>query len=303
MENPRKVYLKVGITIVIAVLIFLYGIAFLKEFKLNLNEYDVSAYFHDVIGLKEGDPVSVSGYTKGKVRKIENEGDSVKVTFSLAKDIVIKEDYKIQVTMLELMSGKQVAMYPGRSDKLADVSKPLRGDKGWDVIALIQSMGEVTLLSKDVVDKVDIAMGDLRRTAHSIASLINDEGFRSNITSSASNFNLASQNINALVQENRSSLKSLTGKLHSIADNLDETIAQTRPELKETITDVRDLTSKMDTLTMNFNKIALNAQDSTNTVGKLLTGDEFYKNLNNTVTNINKLIQKINRDGIRLRLF
>lgn len=303
MENRRKVYLKVGITIVITILIFLYGIAFLKDFKLNLHEYEASAYFHDVIGLKEGDPVAVSGYTKGKVKKIESEGDSVKVTFSLAKDIVIKEDYKIQVTMLELMSGKQLAIYPGRSDKLADVSKPLRGDKGWDVIALIQSMGEVTLLSRDVVAKLDTAMGDLRRTTQSIYSLINDEGFRSNIMSSASNFNLASQNINALVQENRSSLKSLTGKLHSIADNLDETIAQTRPELKGTITDVRDLTSKMDTLTMNFNKIALNAQDSTNTVGKLLTGDEFYKNLNKTVTNINKLIQKINKDGIRLRLF
>lgn len=303
MENRRKVYLKVGITIVIAVLILLYGIAFLKEFKLNLHEYEVSAYFHDVIGLKEGDPVSVSGYTKGKVKKIENEGDSVKVTCSLAQDIVIKEDYKIQVTMLELMSGKQIAIFPGRSDKLADVSRPLRGDKGWDVIALIQSMGEVTLLSREVVSKLDTAMGDLRKTTQSIYSLINDQAFRLNITGSASNFNTAAQNLSALIAENRNALRNLTGKLHSIATNLDETITQTRPELKETITDIRDLTSKMDTLTMNFNKIALNAQDSTNTVGKLLTGNEFYSNLNKTVTNINKLILKINKNGLRLRLF
>jgi len=98
-------------------------------------------------------------------------------------------------------------------------------------------------------------------------------------------------------------LNILTGKLHSIADNLDQTITETKPELKETIGDIRDLASRMDTLAMNFNQIALNAQDSTNSVGKLLSGDEFYQNLNKTVININKLVQKINKKGIRLRLF
>jgi phospholipid/cholesterol/gamma-HCH transport system substrate-binding protein len=303
MEDTRKVNLKVGITVIVAVLILLYGLAFLKEFNLNLNEYEVSAYFHDVIGLKEGDPVAVSGYTKGKVKRIDNEGDSVKVTFSLAKDIVIKKDYRIQVTMLELMSGKQISVFPGRSNELADVSKPLSGEKGWDVVALIQSMGEVTLTSRSVVSRLDSVMAELNKTTRSVTSLVNDETFRSNIHTSASNFNAASKNLNSLIEENRNSLRGITGKLHSVADNLDQTISQTRPELHETIRDIRDLTSKMDTLTMNFNQIALNAQDSTNTVGKLLTGDEFYKNLNKTVNSINRLVQKINKDGIRLRLF
>lgn len=303
MEDTRKVNLKVGITVIVAILILLYGLAFLKEFQLNLNEYEISAYFKDVIGLKEGDPVAVSGFTKGKVRRIENEGDSVKVTFSLTKDIVLKEDYKIQVTMLELMSGKQISVYPGRSNKPADVSKPLTGEKGWDVIALVQSMGEISLLSRDVVVRLDTAMNDLSKITSSVYSLVNDPSFRSNIHSSASNFNLASENLNSAIEENRHALNDLTGKLHSIADNFDKTISQTRPELEETISDIRELTSKMDTLAVNFNKIALSAQDSTGSVGKLLNTDEFYNNLNKTVANINKLVQKINKEGVRLRLF
>jgi phospholipid/cholesterol/gamma-HCH transport system substrate-binding protein len=303
MTDKRKVNLKVGITVVISILILLYGIAFLKEFKIAINENDYVVYFKDVINLKEGDPVSVSGFQKGKIKKIEIEGDSVKVMFSLVKDIVLKKDYEIKVTMIELMSGKQVSVYPGRSDTLADITKPLHGEKGWDVIGVLSSLGDVSERAKLVLARLDTVMVEVNETVKGITDVVNDESFRSNIRSTASNFNLAAQNLNSVVQENRQSLNILTGKLHSIADNLDQTITETKPELKETIGDIRDLASRMDTLAMNFNQIALNAQDSTNSVGKLLSGDEFYQNLNKTVININKLVQKINKKGIRLRLF
>jgi hypothetical protein len=47
----------------------------------------------------------------------------------------------------------------------------------------------------------------------------------------------------------------------------------------------------------------LNTKDTNSTVGKLLTDDDFYNNLNKTVLSINKLVKKIEKDGVRLRLF
>jgi ABC-type transporter Mla subunit MlaD len=78
---------------------------------------------------------------------------------------------------------------------------------------------------------------------------------------------------------------------------------ETKPELRETMQNVRLLTARMDTLTYNINAMVENAQDTNSTVGKLLNEDEVYENVNQTLVSINKLIKKIEKDGIRLKIF
>ena len=82
MDKDKKTLLKVGMTIVVSLILVLWGVAFLKDLKFGLETNDLSVYFADVNGLKEGDPVSVNGVTKGKINKIElAPGDSVRVDF------------------------------------------------------------------------------------------------------------------------------------------------------------------------------------------------------------------------------
>src|SRR5258706_5754771 len=107
MTNNTTRNLKVGITVMVSAIILIFGVAFLKDLKIGLETNDYVVYFKEVNGLKEGDPVSVNGVVKGKVSKIElAAGDSVRVQFNMAKDIVLKRDYSISVAMIELMSGK-----------------------------------------------------------------------------------------------------------------------------------------------------------------------------------------------------
>jgi phospholipid/cholesterol/gamma-HCH transport system substrate-binding protein len=303
MADRKKTYIKVGITVIIAVFILLYGIAFLKEIKLDVSENDLVVYFDNVNGLKEGDPVSVNGVAKGKVEKISLEGDSVRIDFTLSKDVTLKKDYVIQVAMLELMSGKQILIYPGKSPELADISRPLVGQKSSDVATLIGTMNDIGDEVKILSVKVNTSVDELNKTMQSINEFVSDEHMRSNLRSTASNFNSASRNFNVMVLESRVSLKDLTLKLNSIAGEFERTITDTRPEMQQTLKDIRDLTARVDTLAIGLNEFVDNANDSTSTVGKLVTDDELYANLNKTIENINKLIIKIRKDGIRLRLF
>ncbi len=303
MSSDRTNRFKVGITVVIALFILLYGLAFLKDFRLGVETYQLTAYFHDVNGLKEGDQVGVNGVPKGKVKYIELIGDSVKVTFYISKDVVLKKDYQIAVAMIELMSGKQIAVKPGRSTELADITKPLTGSESEDVVSLIGTMNQIGDQIKGIAAKLDTTIDKLDVSITNINELTGDEGLKSNIRGTAMNFNEASRNLNEILGENRSGLKNLTVKLNSIADNFDNTIDETRPELKNTIGDIRDLTSRVDSLASNLNQFVLSTKDTNSTVGKLMTDDKFYDNLNKTVLSINKLVKKIEKDGIRLRLF
>jgi phospholipid/cholesterol/gamma-HCH transport system substrate-binding protein len=274
MPKEKKTVLKVGITVTVSIIILLYGVAFLKDLKVGIQTNDLTVYFSDVNGLKEGDPVSVNGVTKGKVHKIDlASGDSVKVDFSLSKDIILKKDYKVSIAMIELMSGKQIYIKPGVSNETADITKPLLGEK------------------------------KLSLTVDHVNQIVGDEGLKSNIKGAANNFNVASRNLNLMLAETRGNLNSLTNRLNSIAENVDNTVIETKPELKETMQDVRLLTSRIDSLAINLNSIVGGAKDSNSTVGKLLTEDALYDNINKALLSINKLVKKIEKDGIRLRLF
>ncbi|MCC6864921.1 MAG: MCE family protein [Ignavibacteria bacterium] len=304
MDKDKRTLLKVGITIVISIIILLWGVAFLKDLKFGVETNDLTVYFMDVNGLKEGDPVSVNGVTKGKITKIElAPGDSVRVDFALSKEVTLRKDYNVSVAMIELMSGKQIYIKPGTSKELADISKPLVGAKTNDIVGLIGTMNEVGEDVKIIAKKLDTAMTKMTVTIENVNSLVGDDGLKSNIKGAASNFNLASRNLNLMLTDTRINVNSLTQKLNNIALNVDNTVSDTKPEIKETFKDIRTLTTRLDSLTINLNNFVTGANDSNSTVGKLLTEDEMYNNINTALLNINKLVKKIEKDGIRLRLF
>ncbi len=304
MDKDKRTLVKVGITIVVSIILLLWGVAFLKDIKFGLETNDLIVYFPDVNGLKEGDPVSVNGVTKGKITKIElAPGDSVRVNFSLSKEVTLKKDYEVSVAMIELMSGKQVYIKPGTSKEVADITIPLVGAKTNDIVGLISTMTEVGQDVKTIAKKLDTAMTKMTITIDNINSIVGDDGLKSNIKGAASNFNLASMNLNLMLADTRKSINSLTLKLNNIATNVDNTVSDTKPELKETMEDVRTLTARLDTLTINLNSLVLGTKDSNSTVGKLLTQDDMYDNINKALLNINKLVKKIEKDGIRLKLF
>jgi phospholipid/cholesterol/gamma-HCH transport system substrate-binding protein len=304
MDKDKKTLLKVGITLVVSIVMLLWGIAFLKDLKFGLETNDLVVYFNDVNGLKEGDPVSVNGVTKGKINKIElAPGDSVRVDFSLSKEVTLKKDYSVAVAMIELMSGKQIYIKPGTSKETADISRPLVGDRNIDMISIISTMNQVGQDVKMITSKLDTSMTKLMVSLDHINGIVGDDALKSNIKGAASNFNDASRNLNLMLADTRASINSLTSRLNNIAMNVDNTVSETKPELKETMQDIRLLTARLDSLTININSLVVGVKDTNSTVGKLLTEDDMYGNINKALLNINKLVRKIEKDGIRLRLF
>jgi phospholipid/cholesterol/gamma-HCH transport system substrate-binding protein len=151
----------------------LFGVAFLKDAKFGLQTNDLTVYFNDVNGLKEGDPVSVNGVSKGKVRSIDlTNGDSVKVEFFLYKDVVLKKDYSVSIAMIELMSGKQIYIKPGTSGETADITKPLVGAKNTDVVSLIGTFNQVGDQVRLIAARLDTTMINLDKTVISINELL-----------------------------------------------------------------------------------------------------------------------------------
>ena len=303
MSNKKYSEVKVGIFVFFAALIVLSTIFWAKGVLIGKTQRDLYAYFQTINGINIGDPVTVNGVKKGKILDIDLEGDSVKVKFSVDRDIKIKKDYKVEISVLELMGGKQLFINPGKSDEEINYEMPLSGVSAADVTKIMKDVSGMTDNVKELLNKFDKAADNLNAVLINVNDIVGDKNVRYDLKSTLSNIEITSRNLNALVSENKTTLRQLTNKIGGTVDNINGLVVDTRPDLKNTFNDFSILTSRVDTLVGNLNIVISDIQQQKSGLGKFIYEDKFFDNLNKTLQELQSLSKKIRKDGLKINIF
>ena len=303
MSNKKYSEVKVGIFVFFAALIVLSTIFWAKGVLIGKTQRDLYAYFQTINGINIGDPVTVNGVKKGKILDIDLEGDSVKVKFSVDRDIKIKKDYKVEISVLELMGGKQLFINPGKSDEEINYEMPLSGVSAADVTKIMKDVSGMTDNVKELLNKFDKAADNLNAVLINVNDIVGDKNVRYDLKSTLSNIEITSRNLNALVSENKTTLRQLTNKIGGTVDNINGLVVDTRPDLKNTFNDFSILTSRVDTLVGNLNIVISDIQQQKSGLGKFIYDDKFFDNLNKTLQELQSLSKKIRKDGLKINIF
>lgn len=303
MANKKFAEFKVGLFVLIAALIVILTIFWVKGFTVNLAEQDYSVYFAKISGLNEGDQVSVNGVRKGKIDKILLEGDSVLIKFSMDKSIKIKNDYRIYVAATELTGGKVLYLEPGKSGSEINPETILHGEPGADFSSLMNSFGEITADVKSLLGEFKKSTDNLNQVITNVNEIVGDGYVKSNIRTTLSNLAVSSANLNSLVSDSRAGINNITSKLSRTADNVDVMIGDNGKELKSTLSNIQSLTMTVDTLVSNLNIVVTDISNKDRGLGKFISDDKFFDNINKTLTEIELLTKKIRKDGVKINLF
>lgn len=303
MANTKLAEFKVGIFVFIAALVVLLTIFWAKGFTVNLSQQDYSVYFTKISGVNQGDQVSVNGVRKGKIDKIELVGDSVKILFSIDKSIKIKKDYNIYIAATELTGGKVLYIEPGKSTEEVNPDQALHGNPGADFATLLNSFADISTDVKSLIGEFKTSTDNLNKVILNVNDIVGDGNFKGNIKTTLSNLAVSSANLNSLVSDSKAGINNLTSKLGNTVDNVDLAIGDNSKELKSTLYEIKSLTNTVDTLVYNLNIVVADIKNKDKGVGKFLTDDKFFDNINNTLTELEKLTKSIRTKGIKLNLF
>lgn len=303
MENKNFAEFKVGLFVSIAVLIVLLTIIWTKGCAVATKEQAYVVYFEKVSGINEGDQVAVNGVRKGKIDKLELTGDSVKISFSIDKEIKIRKDYNIYVAATELTGGKVLYVEPGKSTAEVSPEESLHGSTSADFSSIMNSVQDITVNVKDLLGEFKKSADNLNNVLANVNAIVGDENLKGNIKSTMSNLSATSQNLNQLVNESRNGINGLTSKLGNTVDNVDLVIGDNSKELKNTFSEIQNLTSTVDTLVYNLNTVVTEINNKEKGIGKFITDDRFFDNLNKTLEELEKLTKKIRKDGVKINLF
>ncbi len=141
MDLTYKQEVGVGAIVLIGVVVFLVGMFYLTGRSLRAGGISVDVMFQSVAGLKQGDPVLVSGVKKGRVARVALERvKSVRVTIELTKDVAPHIDASAAVAALDLFGAKFIDYNPGSREEMLARGRVITGSNSPDITDVAQGV-------------------------------------------------------------------------------------------------------------------------------------------------------------------
>lgn len=292
----KKIFNKefiIGICIIVAIAILIFGIDFLKGINLFSPANYYYASYDNVAGLEVSSPVTVNGYKVGQVREIkfdyENHG-KIKVLLALNKDLKIPVGTKA-IMGTTLMSGNFIDLKFSDSKEMI----PVGGD--------IETVGSTDLITKFsdemlpsinmILPKIDSLMINLNTLTGDpalLASIQRLDGITSDIKSVSGALSTTMNRDIPIVVRNA---KSITTGLDTVTSNLGALSAQLKAlPLNTTVDNINDVTS-------NLEKFSKQLNDPNSSLGMLMNDPQLYNRLNRVAADVDSLIIDIKKNPKR----
>lgn len=304
MKENRKTNIKVGITVIIALLIFIWILGWAKRITIAGDYNVLKIRFDSVSGLEIGDHITINGVKMGKVHDIRIDGNYVIVEGYIPKSVVIKKDARATVEMLDLMGGKKIELKPGESDELFDLNQVLIGKLSTDIPGALSMVGNVEQDLKAIII-------DTRNLLDKINSNLSDENLIGSLRISVKNLEEITTNLNSFLAKNNSKLERTIENISNLTEKTDKFLTQNTDTLIATFQETRILISNLNKVVASLDKIIEQTETGQNNIGKIVYDEELYTKLKQSINKLdeisNILLEQLNSKGIKvdakLRLF
>lgn len=283
-----KKEVKIGLTAIVAIVLFYIGINFLKGVNVFTTTNSYYVKFDNAGGLTPSASVLANGYAVGIVREINynySDNQSVVVAIELDKAMHVPEGTTAELetslmgsVTLHLLPGKNPVKYLERGDTIVGRQHFGAMERAADMLPQVEQM----------LPKVDSIMGNLNRLTGDSAML----ALVKNLAVISENLAHTTTRIDHLMGNEIPTLignvNALTGNLNKVADDI------AKGNLDATMTALNATMQHADTLTQRLNALTatLNASvtSTDNSLGLLLNDRSIYDGLYRTINSADSLL-------------
>lgn len=295
----RKREIQVGVTVLAALAVLIWGVSFLKELSLEHSVNVWTVEFPQTGGLGASDEVQVNGIRKGSVRSMDLVGDKVYVKLALSNDVTITTGSRVAIRNVGLMGEKVIAV------DLSSAGEPYAAT---DTIPGVFELGMAEVMAS-VGDAVS-SIAELSRQLGTIADVLAGQG---DVAGTMKNIQATSNELRLMVEENRRSIRSTlanieatSGTVKGLTADREAKLGKAMDDFTTTMARMDRLTARLDSLTTSLNSVARKVDGGDGTLGKLVNEEALYQDLNASVASLRALIadiQKNPKDYFRFSLF
>lgn len=296
---------KVGIIVVLAIALFVYGFNFLKGHNIFNPERKLYAVYPKIDGLIEANPLLLNGFKIGQVKKIEllpaDKKNMILVTFILNSDVKIPVKSIAKIFSSDLLGSKAVEVVP--SEQLLYVSNgdTLLSQSDDDLkTAVNKQIQPLQKKAEDLISSIDSVMFVVKEVLNANVRQNLISSFES-IKNTIISLERTTYQLDTLMGAERYAIASIIQKTNSIVSNIEknnEKISQAisnfnsisdslaKSNLKKTV-------EETNVALAGVNKIINQINSGKGTAGKLINSDSLYISLSKSSEDLDKLLKDL----------
>ena len=280
MEVSYKQEVSVGIMVIAGIAAFTEAMFWLTGRSIRSHGIVVPVAFHDVAGLREGDPVRVSGVTKGHVRRVRLEHvGRVVVSLELDPTVAPRSDASATVVSADFLGAKVVDYNPGSGTSPLPPGQPIPGaaeEQFTDIAA------RAATNASSLIDNVNTGLNPRQLGSDLHNTLVaTQRGMRA----------LTELTTGPTVQQTTATLASVQRVMARIDSILGTNGAAANGRRLDTLSaNLTQLTTHLSEATASLNDLLSRMTKGEGTFGRMVTDTMLYKNLNATLAALSALL-------------
>lgn len=236
----------------------------------------------DASGIFEKTPIKVAGINAGKIKSIELVGSEALITFEIRDSIEVSPTAKLKIKSVGLLGDKFIDMDLGQGggERLAEGKMiPAEGGEGMDNV--MKDAGEV--------------LKEVKEIAVTIKQALRDDQGNNLVREIVNNINDMTSSLKRITTGNEDKVNEIVDDLRAISSQLaHETDRYQKDSLMADLSKIGPILDKVDSAVSDLKIIVADVKDGKGTVGKLLRDDAVVDQVSQTLSSVNRLVNRIN---------
>ena len=299
MKKNSALYFSVGLVVLLAVVILVFGMFFLNEKDPRETFNTFYLRFTQVSTLVLDDPVKVNGVKMGKVEDISLAGHRVVVRIRLRTDVKIPKDSEVRVQNIGIMGERQIGMILGDAETYWAPGDTINGQFDAGIAEALGLAGEVCDSTKVLLESVKEALNG------TIANPDFQERFRTILAKAESLEDRLMTMVNTTDPQIKKSLNGLNdvmGKVETLVDGVKPPMDNLFANADKVVGNADHLVSELEGVTKHLDELIAKVQSKDNTMGILLSDRALHDDLVKTIHSADSLFRVILHDGLDINV-
>ena len=289
--------IKIGLTIVIAMLIAIIGFRVMQDVPLFRPSLQLHTVFERVDGVSAGTSVFMSGVKVGSVNRVRLAGpDSVEVIMNLSYTEGIPVGSRAYIEPADLIGSKRVRIHHSGKDEMIPDGGYIEGVYDHGAFAEFQEFAE------DLKPDIERSAGSLAAVLEQVDDVLKESG-KEDIRQTMSALNRTSQQVSRLLEARSADIEESIVHLKQALANLDTLSAGSQQQLEEILVNLETTTRELSVMsaelggvTTELHVMMQQINTGEGTLGRLIQDPSLYENLDSLAVNLKNISRILEED-------
>ena len=289
---------KVGLLVIVGSITLLFMTFIVGKYQFGeAKGYMLSALFDSVAGLDEKSAVRMAGVKIGTVERVELSDSRAKVILRINPDVQIKRGSEATIKTMGLLGDKFVDLVPPeRRTDSPDGGVP--GETGKPGYLQPDETIQATISPSDIdklVNQLSGIAGDIKLVTGSLRQVLGTEAGARSMDDILHDLRETMANIKEFSTTLQGDGSELVMRLNELAGSLNAVVGENRDNLKVSMENIREASRNAELALASIESVARKVDRGEGTLGKLVSDDSMYTNIDSAAKGISDYTSRIER--------